>query len=387
MAPGACGQGVSRACFGGQDKEVDTHHSDKASSDSHWEFFNNPPVSSSSKVDVYPSTPVASHPFQLTPLAMRSFCPSLSGVPQPQLFPLRGPHGKKKVFQCPNCRYVTDRKNNLKRHIGTMHSDCGKNLECCDLRFRSKASLRDHIYLFHRSGYRCKFCGRNFVRKALLKRHLAIHMGQSEALELFTSWPSLKTEDPAIRLQPSAPLANEMDKQTHGRDHNTSASVSKHAECPYAPGDAGLGKSEPRLGPYPSLPLLSLPKDPHYRHVSPARPALRFWSSFFAHRMLHTHPLPKYDRLLLQVPGQGRPKPASAPEEPRAREARMATTTSNKRLCPAPYKCSSCSASFSHQRALEEHSAACGGQGERQAPVLPLRRMAGGGRDRDHCRL
>lgn len=82
---------------------------------------------------------------------------------------------KKRVFQCPHCRYITDRKNNLKRHVTTMHSDCGRTLECCEMRFHSKASLRDHVYLFHRAGYRCRFCSRNFVRKALLKRHLAVH--------------------------------------------------------------------------------------------------------------------------------------------------------------------------------------------------------------------
>ena len=31
--------------------------------------------------------------------------------------------GLKKCFHCPHCRYSTDRKNNLKRHLGTMHRD------------------------------------------------------------------------------------------------------------------------------------------------------------------------------------------------------------------------------------------------------------------------
>jgi len=31
--------------------------------------------------------------------------------------------GFKKCFHCPHCRYSTDRKNNLKRHLGTMHRD------------------------------------------------------------------------------------------------------------------------------------------------------------------------------------------------------------------------------------------------------------------------
>lgn len=95
------------------------------------------------------------------------------------LFQPKYPIGKK-TFQCHQCRYITDRKNNLKRHIATMHQDCGKFLECCDIIFRSKAALRDHVLLYHRTGYKCRFCGRNFCRKALLKRHLAVHNGQKE---------------------------------------------------------------------------------------------------------------------------------------------------------------------------------------------------------------
>ncbi len=60
----------------------------------------------------------------------------------------------KKMFRCADCRYMTDRKNNLKRHMATMHGDCDKVLECCDITFKSKASLREHVLLFHQAGYR-----------------------------------------------------------------------------------------------------------------------------------------------------------------------------------------------------------------------------------------
>lgn len=86
----------------------------------------------------------------------------------------------KKLFGCPQCRYMTDRKNNLKRHISTMHQDCDKALECCGVLFKNKASLRDHVLIFHSNGYMCRFCGRNFCRKALLKRHLTVHSGQKD---------------------------------------------------------------------------------------------------------------------------------------------------------------------------------------------------------------
>ena len=86
----------------------------------------------------------------------------------------------KKLFGCPQCRYITDRKNNLKRHVATMHQDCDKVLECCGVVFKNKASLRDHVLIFHSNGYMCRFCGRNFCRKALLKRHLTVHSGQKD---------------------------------------------------------------------------------------------------------------------------------------------------------------------------------------------------------------
>ena len=89
------------------------------------------------------------------------------------------PFGKK-LFGCPQCRYITDRKNNLKRHVATMHQECDKVLECCGVVFKNKASLRDHVLIFHSNGYMCRYCGRNFCRKALLKRHLTVHSGQKD---------------------------------------------------------------------------------------------------------------------------------------------------------------------------------------------------------------
>ncbi|XP_033759437.1 zinc finger protein 845-like [Pecten maximus] len=87
---------------------------------------------------------------------------------------------EKRNLRCTHCTYVTDRKNNLKRHIVTMHQECSKTLECCGIVFRSKAALREHVSFHHRGGYRCQICGRNFCRKALLRRHLTVHSGQKD---------------------------------------------------------------------------------------------------------------------------------------------------------------------------------------------------------------
>ncbi|GFO49922.1 Zinc finger protein, partial [Plakobranchus ocellatus] len=90
-----------------------------------------------------------------------------------------GGYGRK-LFPCPQCRYTTDRRNNLKRHMLTMHQTSSKMLECCGILFSTKASLREHAMIFHYHGYTCYFCGRRFCRKALLKRHLSVHNGQKD---------------------------------------------------------------------------------------------------------------------------------------------------------------------------------------------------------------
>ena len=119
-------------------------------------------------------------PYHNDPLAMAA------SAAKSQFFDLARLQGQypmgKKLFGCPQCRYITDRKNNLKRHVSTMHQECEKVLECCGVVFKNKASLRDHVLIFHSNGYMCRFCGRNFCRKALLKRHLTVHSGQKDYL-------------------------------------------------------------------------------------------------------------------------------------------------------------------------------------------------------------
>lgn len=82
----------------------------------------------------------------------------------------------KTQYHCPNCKYLTDRKNNLKRHLSTMHENSLKLLECCNTIFANKSSLKEHVSQSHTTeGYPCMVCQKRFSRKALLKRHSVIH--------------------------------------------------------------------------------------------------------------------------------------------------------------------------------------------------------------------
>ncbi|CAF0797667.1 unnamed protein product [Adineta steineri] len=81
-------------------------------------------------------------------------------------------------LSCPQCSYTTNRLNNLKRHIQTMHEILSKPIDCCDQLFISKAHFRAHVNTEHRCGYHCDICRRTFCRKALLRRHQSIHSGQ-----------------------------------------------------------------------------------------------------------------------------------------------------------------------------------------------------------------
>lgn len=111
--------------------------------------------------------------------------PELDALTVPVIVSCRNPFSTqygygRKVFPCPQCRYTTDRRNNLKRHMLTMHQTCTKTLDCCGIVFATKASLREHAMIFHYHGYTCLYCGRRFCRKALLKRHLSVHNGQKD---------------------------------------------------------------------------------------------------------------------------------------------------------------------------------------------------------------
>jgi uncharacterized Zn-finger protein len=81
-------------------------------------------------------------------------------------------------LSCPQCSYITNRLNNLKRHIQTMHEILSEPIDCCDQLFISKAHFRAHVNTEHRCGYHCDICQRTFCRKALLRRHQSIHSGQ-----------------------------------------------------------------------------------------------------------------------------------------------------------------------------------------------------------------
>ena len=132
----------------------------------------------------------------------------------------------KKLFGCPQCRYITDRKNNLKRHIATMHQECDKTLECCGVVFKNKASLRDHVLIFHSNGYMCRFCGRNFCRKALLKRHLTVHSGQKDYIcslcDYATSHKSNLERHKKVHERQSQ----------DGTEENTSSIIPQHQKLP-----------------------------------------------------------------------------------------------------------------------------------------------------------
>lgn len=91
-------------------------------------------------------------------------------------------------LSCLQCSYTTNRLNNLKRHVQTMHEILSEPIDCCDQLFISKAYFRAHVNTEHRCGYHCDTCRRTFCRKALLRRHQSIHSGQKAFICLICSY-------------------------------------------------------------------------------------------------------------------------------------------------------------------------------------------------------
>ncbi len=70
----------------------------------------------------------------------------------------RGRRRSKKPQQlltCQECGYSTDRKNNLSRHVSTMHGQIKDgSKECCGEVFHTKAEHKNHCANAHKDGFR-----------------------------------------------------------------------------------------------------------------------------------------------------------------------------------------------------------------------------------------
>ena len=91
----------------------------------------------------------------------------------------------KRLLTCSECNYVSDRKNNLVRHIASMHTAKNeRSFYCCDQFFATKCEQQRHKKLHHKNGFQCRLCGNKFARKPLLDRHLKGHHGELDVMKL-----------------------------------------------------------------------------------------------------------------------------------------------------------------------------------------------------------
>lgn len=124
--------------------------------------------------------------YQHIPEDLNQSLPSTPSKSEPtshaEMSPQECEGGEEKPFNCayPKCAYVTNRRNNLKRHILTMHERLSSPHFCCGITFFRKADMRIHNKECHKNGYVCSWpnCGKHFLRKALLDRHVKIHTGE-----------------------------------------------------------------------------------------------------------------------------------------------------------------------------------------------------------------
>ena len=281
--------------------------------------------------------------------------------------------GGKKLFRCPQCRYITDRKNNLKRHIGTMHQECGKLLECCDIVFPSKASLRDHVMLFHRAGYKCRFCARNFCRKALLKRHLLVHAGHRDFVCTICDFGTNNRDD--------------MDRHKRLHQINVHAAANTHAQWAMFWNLGGVDLNGNNYLKSYSSSVLG-----------------RLQAGLLANRLQETYKIDKEEKqrdieenndVVILDENDNDEKDNNENNDIELIDSSSTTIDSNSpvdlttttstnplsktnsaRLCPSPYKCAECCRTFPNQPELITHAQHC--RKNAPEPSCPLQRLVRG---------
>lgn len=90
---------------------------------------------------------------------------------------MRETHQNLKPFKCEICQREFKRNFHLKRHEAS-HSDNPKPVACtmedCTRRFSNKYHLARHIKIVHdQDRYRCQFCDVSFKKKRFLQQHMS----------------------------------------------------------------------------------------------------------------------------------------------------------------------------------------------------------------------
>ena len=97
--------------------------------------------------------------------------------------------GGTKNYQCDQCtknghpkNFIT--KDRLQFHIDQYHSEnCVHKCDICDLSFRTKHILTDHLFRVHEGGtrnYKCDQCDKSFKLKIFLEKHLDFNCQREE---------------------------------------------------------------------------------------------------------------------------------------------------------------------------------------------------------------
>ena len=81
------------------------------------------------------------------------------------------------VYYCKECNFATPLKADLLKHCRTHFGE--RPFECgiCDLKFRQKGGLAQHLLTHKESRFECEICDYKATKKGNLVRHLMTHSG------------------------------------------------------------------------------------------------------------------------------------------------------------------------------------------------------------------